>query len=127
MSTSPSQIVREFLTAFLSGNIEKASGMMSDSFYFEAPLQGWRAGKQVYFAGAEKKATFIRDFKILRQWEDGDEVSTVYELDLGTTQEHAPIVISEWHKVRDGRLASAVMIFDARAKAVEIMRNALHA
>ena len=125
MIDEPSLIVREFLQAFLSGEIGKARKMMHDDFYFHAPMHDGRGGKEAYFAGAEKKATFIRNFNILRQWTDDDHVSTIYDLDLGTVHEHATIAMSEWHIVRDGKLASAFMVFDGNARAVRLMRDAL--
>lgn len=125
MTTTASSIVAQFLKAFMSGDIETARRMAAEDFQFRAPLHQGEGGKEAYFAGAEKKASFIQGFRILRQWEDASDVSTVYELDLGTSDSHAPIVMSEWHKVRDGRIASALMVFDTNARAVGLMRNAL--
>lgn len=42
MSTNNSQIVTDFLQAFMSGNVEKASKMVRDDFSFRAPMhQGY--------------------------------------------------------------------------------------
>lgn len=126
MTTRPAHIVRDFLQAFMSGEIARAKGMVCDDFAFRAPLHDGVGGQDAYFAGADEKVRFIRGFRILHQWEDGDEVSTIYELDLGTPANHATMRISEWHSVSEGKVASALMVFDTNATAVHAMRGALH-
>jgi hypothetical protein len=105
--------------------VRRAPWSPDDDFHFRAPFHQEEGGKEAYFAGAEKKAHFIREFRILQQWEEGSDVSTIYELDLGTGDSHAQIMMSEWHKVREGRIASSLMIFDTNAEAVDVMRKAL--
>jgi len=64
----------------MSGDIEAASRMVRDDF--SIPGHSRRIWDKVtYFAGAAIKARFIRAFRILRQWVDGDDVSTICELD----------------------------------------------
>lgn len=125
MKASPARIVRDFLQAFMSGESARARDMVCDDFAFRAPLHDGVGGQEAYFAGADEKARFIRGFRILHQWEDGDEVSTLYELDLGTPAKHATMRISEWHSVSGGKVASALMIFDTDAAAVHAMRDAV--
>ena len=127
MPATPSQLATAFLRAFMSGDVATASAMVSDDFSFQAPLHRGRGDKAAYFAGAQEKARFIRAFRMLRQWADGDEVSTLYELDIQTSEGAATMAMSEWHTVRGGRLASTYMVFDSGARAVALLRNALSA
>jgi ketosteroid isomerase-like protein len=127
MSTSASQIVTEFLQAFMSGDIDKASRMVREDFSFRAPLHEGRGNKAAYFAGAESKTKFVRAFRILRQWVDDDEVSTIYELDIETPEGAASMAMSEWHTVEAGQLVSTFMVFNASAKAARLLASALGA
>lgn len=123
--TSNAEIVASFLKAFMSGDIDRASQMVSEDFSFRASLQDGAGNKAAYFAGARDKARFLEAFRILHQWEDGDEVSTIYELDIHTKEGAATVPMSEWHKVRNGKIASTFMIFNGNAKGVHLMRDAL--
>jgi predicted SnoaL-like aldol condensation-catalyzing enzyme len=127
LSLVAARTVTEFLRAFMTGNIDKASKMVREDFWFRAPLQDGRGDKAAYFAGVEKKTQFIRAFRILRQWADGDDVSTVYELDIETAEGAATMAVSEWHKVEAGQLASTFMIFHGSSRAAQLLGNALSA
>ncbi len=122
---SPQQTVTKFLQAFMSGNIEKASAMTRDDFSFHAPLLERIGDKHAYFAGADKKTRFIEAFRILRQWADGDDVSTLYELDIRTAKGAATMAVSEWHTIKAGQVASTFMVFNATAEAALLLGNAL--
>jgi ketosteroid isomerase-like protein len=118
-------IVNEFLASFLSGDIDRAQSMVRDDFTFRAPLIEDAATKEAFFAGSQRKASHVRDFRIVRQWEDGAEVSTVYEIDVDTSAGAASMLMHEWHTVRDGQLASTIMSFDTGAPAAQLLRDAL--
>ena len=127
MSTTPSELVTSFLQAFMSGDVEKASSMVSKDFSFRAPMHQGEGGKAAYFAGAERKTRFIDAFRILRQWQDGDDVCTVYELDVRTPEGSATMAMSEWHTIQAGYVRSTYMVFDSAAGATTLLRNALGA
>jgi ketosteroid isomerase-like protein len=126
---APAGVVTEFLTAFFSGEIERARSLVADDFAFRAPLVEAAATKDAYFAGAAEKMQFVRRFRILRQWHDAQagEVSSVYELDVETPSGAASILMSEWHTVRDGRLTSTVMVFDTAGRGAKLLGDALGA
>lgn len=125
MTVSAAHVVRNFLQAVMSGEIAVARDMVCDDFVFRTPTHDGIGGLRDYFAAAEERAPFVRRFRILHQWEDGNEVSTLYELDLGTPTHHAAMRINEWHSVDDTRVASAIMVFDTNAAAVRALRGAL--
>jgi len=81
----------------------------------------------VFFAGSDRKAGYIGGFKILRQWEDGDEVSTLYEIDIRTREGAASLLMHEWHTLAGGQIASSLMLFDTAAPAVRLLHAALSA
>jgi hypothetical protein len=49
---------------------------------------------------------------MLRQFEDGDEVVSIYEFELGAPATPGKVLMTEWNTIRDGRLASARLVFD---------------
>ncbi len=120
-ATSASRIVTEFLTAFLAGDHDRAASLVTSDFSFRAPLIHHGGDKAAYFAGAKEKVKYIRRFGILRQWEDENEVSTFYELAMETPQGSATMIISEWHTIRDGRVAAIQMAFDTNAEAARLL------
>ena len=98
--------------------------MVRSDFTFRAPLV--EAGsKDDFFAGAEAKAGLIRGYRLLRQWHDKDEVSTLYEVDVRTSRGEASVLLHEWHTVSSGRLAASVMVFDTASRAAQLMHEAL--
>ncbi|WP_181799042.1 nuclear transport factor 2 family protein [Kitasatospora acidiphila] len=115
----------EYLAAFLAGDIAKARSAVSDDFSFRAPLMPIRGTKEQFFAGAERKTGLIRDFRILRLWQDGDEVSCVYEIDVSTPAGQASMLLHEWHVVRQGLLVETTMVFDTQAQAAHLIHDAL--
>lgn len=125
MTKTPAEVVREFLNAYMSGDIDRARALASDDFSFRAAAHDAHGDKKAYFAGAERKTSYIRDFRILRQLEDGDEVSTLYEIDIETSKGAATMPINEWHVVSNGQIVSTFMVFDSSGKPAELMREAL--
>ncbi len=122
---SGARIVTEYLTAYLSGEISTASQLVREDFSFRAPLIEAAASKGVFLAGSDRKASYVRAFRILRQWEDGDEVSTLYEIDIQTSEGAASLLMHEWHTLAAGRIASSVMLFDTAAPAARLLYEAL--
>jgi len=124
---SPSEIVADFLSSFMTGDVARARELIDPEFTFRAPLHSGTGDARAYFGGAQEKARFIEAFRILRQWEDSGEVSTIYEIDIRTDEGAATLPMSEWHSVRDGKIQSTMLIFNASAPAVQLMANALSA
>lgn len=118
-------VVAEFLAAYLSGDLDRARSLVSDDFSFQAPLVEQHATKEEFLGGSEQKVALVRDHRIVRSWADGEEVSTVYEIDVRTEEGAASMRIHEWHTVRDARLVSTVMTFDTAAPAALLMHRAL--
>jgi hypothetical protein len=122
---TPLAVVTEYLIAFLTGDLVRARGLMHEDFAFRAPLMENGGDKEAFFAGADRKSAVIRDFHILRMWADGDEVSTVYEIEVATSAGEASMLLHEWHTVHQGRLLSTTMIFDTQARAAQLIHHAL--
>jgi hypothetical protein len=47
----------------------------------------------------------------VRQWRDGEEISTLYEMKLETPAGTGSVLVREWTTVRGGEVASATLVF----------------
>lgn len=117
----PSEVVTRFLTHFYAGRLDEARAMLTPNFSFQAPLADG-GSREDYFAGADKKVGLIEGFRVVRQWEDGSDVATLYEIDVETDAGSAAMRMFEWHRVRGHSIESTVMVFDTVAAAADLLR-----
>jgi hypothetical protein len=66
-------------------------------------------------AAAAGLKPIVRGHRLLRQWADGDEICSWYDVDLQTPVKSGAVTMSEWHAVREGKLVSGRVVFDAAA------------
>lgn len=109
-----SQVVMEYLTAFTSGDIDRARTLVADDFSFRGPMLQ-ADGKEAFFEGAATLAPIVRGYRMLRQWEEGDDVCSLYEFNVETPAGAGSVLMSEWNTVHDGQLTSARLVFDTAA------------
>jgi predicted SnoaL-like aldol condensation-catalyzing enzyme len=109
-----SGVVNAYLTAFTAGEFEAARAVVAEDFSFQGPFIT-TTSREEYFAGAAGLRAIVRGHRMLRQWEDGDEVCSVYELQLKTPAAAGAVLMAEWHTVRAGQLASSRLVFDTAA------------
>jgi ketosteroid isomerase-like protein len=109
-----SRVVNEYLAAFTSGDFDKAQTLVHDAYSFTGPFL--RSGtKDGFFKGASPLVPIVRGYRLLRQWEDGGDVCSVYEFHLQTPATSGSVLMCEWHTVRDGQLTSGRLVFDTAA------------
>lgn len=106
--------MNRYLSAFYVGDFEGARLLVNESFSFEGPFLSVD-GRDAFFEGAEGLKAIVRGHRVLRQWEEDDEVSTVYELDLETPVGSGTVPMAEWHRVEDGQLVFSRVLFDSVA------------
>lgn len=108
---SPARIVDRYLAAFYRGDFDAAHELVSDGLSFRGPFVQVD-GADAFFASAQPLRQIVKGHRTVRQWRDGDEVSTLYEMHLETPVGKGSVLTSEWNTVRDGRVASATLVFD---------------
>lgn len=117
-ATTPAQIAEDYLTAFYTGDFDRARDLVTEDFAFRGPFLQV-AGRDAFFEGAQGLKNIVRGHRTLRQCADGNDVSTLYEVELETPTGHGSVVMSEWHTIRAGRLTAGQVIFDtARFRAM---------
>jgi ketosteroid isomerase-like protein len=113
---SAAEIFRTYLERFTSGDTAGAAELLTEDFRFHGPfLQS--EGKAAFLAGSAQLGPIMRGAEIHRQWQDGDEVCSIYDFKIETPAGGGSIPMAEWNTVRDGKLASARLICDTAAMA----------
>jgi hypothetical protein len=79
--SEPTDVASEYLRAFYSGDHAAARALTADELTFAGPFVQ-TAGRAAFFASAAPLAQVARGHRLLRQWSDGDDVCSVFELAL---------------------------------------------
>jgi SnoaL-like domain len=107
-------VVVEYLTAFYTGDFDRARTLLAPNFSFRGPFLQIQ-GRDGFFAGAQGLRPIVRGHRLLRQWVDGTEVCSIYDVTLETPSGSGSVPMSEWHTVHAGRLTTALVLFDTTA------------
>jgi len=109
---APAEVASAYLTAFYTTDFEAARALLAEDFSFHGPFVQLR-GREAFLHSAAGLKPIVRGHRLLRQWADGDEVCSWYDLDLQTPVKAGSVTMSEWHTVRQGKLVSGRVVFDA--------------
>ncbi len=107
-------VVNQYLGAFYAGEHDRAWSLVADEFSFEGPFVTV-AGRAPFFASAAGLKAVVRGHRLLRQWSDGGDVCSIFEVHLQSPAGAGTVAMSEWHLVRDGLLKSGRVLFDSAA------------
>jgi hypothetical protein len=107
-------VVNDYLHAFYAGDHDWARGVVDDEFSFTGPFVSV-FGKEPFFASAAGLKALVHGHRLVRQWSDGDDICSIYDVDLASPAGAGTVTMSEWHRVRDGVLQSGRVLFDSAA------------
>ena len=88
--------------------------VLADDVTFSGPLVQW-TGKAEFLEGFKQMAAGMAGLRILKQFEAGNEVCSIFEMDLNTPKGPITASMAEWVKVSNGRISAARLHFDPRA------------
>lgn len=111
---SPSTVVNQYLDAFYAGKFPEAHALLADNYHFKGPFVE-ATNREAYFASAARLALMVKGHRLLRQWVDGDEVCSIYDVALETPAGTGSVTMSEWHRTAQGKLTSGRVILDTAA------------
>ena len=104
------QVADGFFDAWTSKDFQRARSLLHEDVSFEGPIDSF-SDADSYLAslrqlsgiviGAEKRKVFV----------DGDDVCVIYDLKTAPVPSSRT---SEWYRVRDRKIASVSVVFDAR-------------
>ena len=104
------RVAEDFFAAWTSKDFDRARSLLRDDLSFQGPIDTFtdadsyiRAIRQLgqIVVGVDRQKVFV----------DGDDVCVIYDLKTAPVP-HSPT--AEWYRVRDGRIASIRVFFDAR-------------
>jgi ketosteroid isomerase-like protein len=108
-------VVDRFYEATNARRAQDLPALVADDVTFVGPLMQ-ATGAQEYVAMNEHLLGFHADTRMLRQFESGEDVCSIYELDMSTPAGGSiSVTIADWIRVADGKIASQRIYFDPRA------------
>jgi SnoaL-like domain len=108
------QVATEYLDAFCSGDFDRARSFVSEDFDFVGPLTEVR-GRDAFFDGAAPLRPFLRGRRVLKDFDDGDELCSIYELALETPAGSGSVLLADWVTTRDGVVVAERLVYDTAA------------
>ena len=106
----PAQVAERFFDAWTSKDFERARWLLQDDVSFEGPIDTF-SDADSYLASLRQLSGIVTGAEKQKVFVDGDDVCVIYDLKT------APVPSSrtcEWYRVRDGKIASVSVVFDAR-------------
>jgi SnoaL-like domain len=107
---SAAQVAEEFFDAWTSKDFTRARELLHDDLSFTGPIdtfseadayvQSLRGLSQI-ITGVDRRKVFV----------DGDDVCVIYDLHTAPVPEAR---VAEWYTVRDVKIATVSVVFDAR-------------
>lgn len=104
------QVAEDFFDAWTSEDYERARTLVHDDVSFAGPIDSF-ADADSYLGSLQQLGHIVTGADKRKVFVDGDDVCVIYDLKT------APVPSTptcEWYRVRDGKVASVVVIFDAR-------------
>jgi ketosteroid isomerase-like protein len=104
------QVAERFFDAWTSGDFAKARELLQDGVSFQGPIDAF-SDADSYLASLRQLSGIITGVDKQKVFVGGDDVCVIYDL---KTRPVASSRTCEWYKVRDGKIASVSVVFDAR-------------
>ena len=108
--TDSACVAEEFFEAWTSKDFERARELVHDDVSFEGPIDSF-SDADSYLASLRQLSGIVTGADTQKVFVDGDDVCIIYDLKT------VPVPRSrtcEWYHVRDGKIASVSVVFDAR-------------
>jgi ketosteroid isomerase-like protein len=108
--TDTAQVAEDFFDAWTGKDFERARTLLHDDLSFEGPIDSF-SDADSYLASLQQLGSIVTGVEKQKVFVDGADVCVIYDLKT------APVPSSrtcEWYRVRDGKVASVSVVFDAR-------------
>jgi ketosteroid isomerase-like protein len=114
LEQGPLGVVNRFYEATSNRRIDELAGLIREDVTFDGPVMQARGARE-YLTMNEQLLGFHRGTTMLRQFENGDAVCSIYELTMGTPAGgDLTLTVADWMEVADGRIAAQRIYFDPR-------------
>jgi ketosteroid isomerase-like protein/uncharacterized protein YndB with AHSA1/START domain len=110
----PLHVVNRFYEATSRRRSEELADLVTEDVTFEGPLMQARGARE-YLAMNKQLLGFHRETTMLRQFENGDAVCSIYVLTMATPAGgELALTVADWIEVADGKVAAQRIYFDPR-------------
>ena len=116
----PQEIVLAFQQAIGNKEFAAARKLLHDNLEFHGPIDTFHKADD-YLHAIQKLSVIVEGVEILKVFEDGNDVSLFCDLKTKTV---GTSFVAEWYKVKDGKIASVRVVFDARPFATMFAKQA---
>jgi hypothetical protein len=103
-------VAEDFFNAWTSKDFERARTLVHDDLSFEGPIDRF-SDADSYLASLQQLSQIVTGVEKQKVFVDGDDVCVIYDLKTAPVPSSR---ICEWYRLRDGRIASVSVVFDAR-------------
>ena len=103
--------VMGFKKAMGKGDWKNARGFLADEISFVGPFDSFSKPDD-YLAALQKLHHIVERVEPKKMFVDGEDVCMLY--DMVTNTPAGTAFISEWYKVKGGKIAAVRVVFDAR-------------
>jgi ketosteroid isomerase-like protein len=103
-------VAEDFFDAWTSKDFERARTLVHDDLSFEGPIDRF-SDADSYLASLQQLSQIVTGVEKQKVFVDGDDVCVIYDLKTAPVPSSR---ICEWYRLRDGRIASVSVVFDAR-------------
>ena len=86
--------------------------VLADDFSFVGPME--QLDRQGMVAAAEKMGPAFGNFQMKKQFQHGDEVCSIYDMDITTPGGVLTFSMAEWVRTSGGKVSQARLFFDPR-------------
>ena len=105
------EVANRYFDTWQNKNGEGLADLLSDNFSFIGPID--QMDKAGMLEAAAKMGPILEKFHMHQQFEDGDDVCCIYDLDMVTPSGKVTIPMAEWLRVSQGRISQTRLFFDA--------------
>jgi len=115
------EVVNRFYDICNNRQGEGLEQLIAPTVVFEGPLMRLE-GAQQYLSTVGPFLKFHQGMKMLKQFEQGDHVCSIYEMTLGTPAGGSlTLAFADWIRTADGRVAEQRLYYDPREFATAFM------
>ena len=116
----PHETVLAFQKAIGEKDFTAARKLLQDNLEFRGPIDTFHKADD-YLHAIQKLSAIVEGVDILKVFEDGNDVSLFCDL---KTKNVGTSFVAEWYGVKDGKIASVRVVFDARPFAAMFAKQA---
>jgi len=109
--SNTAEVVQGFQRSLGQGDFVAARKLLADDLSFKGPFDNFNK-PEPYLEALKKLHHIVKGVKVHKLFADGADACLLYDMETNTPAGTA--FISEWYQVRDGKIGSIRVVFDAR-------------